>query len=132
QDLPICGETRCLTCPVEGQRRWANDQRAPAELPQECERLHRLTETHLVGEDAPQSVLREEVHPVDALLLVRAQHFIERSEGHALELLQIAARGGKTDPLVRCLERRSVLRSHFLDIGCVSLIDLIEPRLLLL
>jgi hypothetical protein len=95
--------SRCQLCSSEeGQ----TIRRTAAEHPQHRERLQRLAEAHLVREDSAKAIPREKAEPAHPLLLVRAEHLLQRAELHRLQLLRLPRRFGPATP------RRWALNAH--------------------
>ena len=71
-----------------------------ASMAEQRECLQRLTETHVVGEDAAEAVVVQRSQPAETLLLVRAQLGVHLG-GHRLveEHAHLAQRGHRTLPV---------------------------------
>ncbi len=76
---------RCLSHPVEHQRRRADNQRGRFVFGliscEVGERLQRFAQAHLVRKDSAKPVPSEKMHPVNPLLLIWAQGLFQRSQG---------------------------------------------------
>ena len=125
-------EFRRLRLPVPHERGGAHDERGtpggggigPLER-KPGERLKRLAESHLVGQQTGKPALLQEAHPVHTLLLVRTERVLQRTEIDRLELRAFVAvaRDGRLVPGRRLvvIEAASVKRlNRALHVGGVD------------
>ena len=79
QDAQAAREAPALARPVGKNARRRDDQRRVPQTPRALldedmrERLHRLSEPHIVGQDAAEVVRSQELQPVETGLLIGAQ-----------------------------------------------------------
>src|SRR5439155_13662916 len=85
--------------------RWADHQARAwpiaslgARRSNKCQRLQRFAQTHLIGKDASEAVLSQEMQPSDAILLVWSKNVLKLAECRAFELGFAAQRGNTAFP----------------------------------
>ena len=134
-DAHLRHEPLRLVAPVLDEARRAHDEGgdplrgAAAALQLEPgQRLERLAEAHLVGEDAARAVCLQEAKPGDALLLVRAQDAVKRlAQGHRLDALLMVLRLSAAAPVVWRVAHDVVLERLYRGEE-VRRVDVVEMR----